>query len=462
MALLALTAGALYALPSRTTSVARVSFAGGTVRAEIVRDEAAHARGLSGRDSLPPDSGMLFVFPIVDSYTIWMKAMRFPIDIFWIREGKVVDLEERISAPAPGTRESELLRYHADVPADIILETNAGYAAAHGIHIGDAVEIAYGAEKFFSATAGRELGEVSADASPSPATSAPSGTEYTIEALRAHLAAGSGFMVGPGVAAGSGYKKFSISYRSGTFTVSGVMNVPMGMVPAGGFPVLILNHGLISPDIYFSGRGSKREQDFFTRHGYITIHPDYRGLASSSPNTAVHHDFYVGYSEDASNLVDALKKARLPYADTDRIGMWGHSMGGGISVRVMTLRHDLKAFILFAPISADVEDNFYELTPEEMDYLHATYGPADAEIYKKISPLTYFNRVATPVQIHHGTADTAVPIDFSEKIYATLRQYDKEVEYYTYAGEEHEFIEAWSLAAERSLQFFDKYVKRVE
>ncbi len=462
MALLALTAGALYALPSRTTPVARVSFAGGTLRAEIVRDEAAQARGLSGRGSLPPDSGMLFVFPAAGSYTIWMKAMRFPIDIFWIREGKVVDLEERAPPPAPGTGDNELARYRADAPADIILETNAGYAAAHGIHIGDAVEIAYGQEKFFSAAAGRELGEISANANSSPATSAPAGTEYTIEALRARPAAGSAFAVGQEVAAGSGYKKFSVSYRSGALTISGVMNVPTGAVPASGFPVLILNHGLIHPEIYFSGRGSKREQDFFARHGYITVHPDYRGLASSSPNTAVHHDFYVGYSEDVSNLVDALKTAHLPYLDTNRIGMWGHSMGGGITARVMVLRHDIKAFVLFAPISADAEDNFYELTPEEIDYLHQTYGPAGAEIYKKISPLMYFGDVAAPVQIHHGTVDTAVPISFSEKMYATLRQYGKEVEFYTYAGQKHEFIEAWPLAVERSLQFFDKYVKRGE
>lgn len=459
MAVLALTAGALYALPSRTVPIARVSFAGGTVRAEIVRDEAAQARGLSGRASLAPDGGMLFVFPAVGSYAIWMKEMRFPIDIFWIRGGKVVDMEERVPAPVPGTRDAKLVRYHSDIPADMILETNAGYATAHGVRIGDAVEVLYGTEKFFSAAAGRELAEVSAKMNALPGTSAPLGVAYTIEALRASPAEGSGFVIGREVAAGRGYKKFAISYRSGTLTISGVMNVPTGAVPAGGFPVLILNHGLISPDIYFSGRGSKREQDFFARHGYATLHPDYRGLASSSPNASAHHDFYVGYSEDVSNLVDALKTARLPYIDTNRIGMWGHSLGGGITARVMTLRHDIKAFVLFASISADAEDNFYELTPEEINYLRATYGPAGAEIYKKISPLTYFNDVAAPVQIHHGTADAAVPVGFSEKIYATLRQYGKEAEYYTYAGQQHEFIEDWPLAAERSLQFFDKYVK---
>ena len=257
----------------------------------------------------------------------------------------------------------------------------------------------------------------------------------------------------------SGYDKFVISYTFGDLTISGVMNVPKGVPPQSGFPVLILNHGLIPPSIYTTGRGSKREQDFFASHGYVTIHADYRGLASSSPDIAAHHDFYVGYSQDVMALLDAIERNPLPFMDTTRIGMWGHSMGGGITSRVMVLRPEVKAFVLFAPISTDVEDNFYELSAEEIQWLHDTYGARGDPIYRNMSPIEYFGDVAAPVQIHVGTADTAVPPLFSENIYQALKREGKSVEYFIYPGQKHEFINDWPLAAARALQFFDHYVK---
>ena len=139
--------------------------------------------------------------------------------------------------------------------------------------------------------------------------------------------------------------------------------------------------------------------------------------------------------------------------------MWGHSMGGGIAARIMVLRPEVRAYVLFAPISADVEDNFYELKKSEVAWLHATYGPAGAAGYRMMSPLTYFKDVAGPVQLHHGTADKDVPIAFSEKMYEALTKYGKKTEFFTYQGESHEFGEAWIVAVERAAQFFDKYVK---
>jgi dipeptidyl aminopeptidase/acylaminoacyl peptidase len=135
-------------------------------------------------------------------------------------------------------------------------------------------------------------------------------------------------------------------------------------------------------------------------------------------------------------------------------------MGGGIAARVAVLSPDVRAYVLFAPISARVEDNFYELPAQELQWLRERYGVEGSQSYALISPLTYFERIAAPLQLHHGTADTAVPPRFSEEMFTTLRSEGKKAEYYEYPGAAHEFIEEWSLAAARSLQFFDYHLEK--
>lgn len=433
---------------------------GASLLVEVAASSDLRRLGLSGRDGLGENSGMLFVFDREDIYDFWMKDMKFPLDIIWIKNNKVADLEENVPSPLAGAPDASLPVYKPEAPADLVLEVKAGFAGKNQIKIGDEVKIL---SSFLETR--KQSGRASL-AAPFPSDSSwessrLSGFEYFIETLRQTPAQGKNFKVDRVLFRNSVYQKFLISYESADFKVSGVMNVPLLDPPSGGWPVIILNHGLIHPSVYFPGRGSKREQDFFARRGYVTIHPDYRGLGFSSPAPypISEHDFYVGYTEDVVNLIDALKKLNSSLLDVQRIGMWGHSMGGGIAARVTVLRPEVRAFVLFAPISAEVEANFYELPKKEVARLRKIYGSEGAEAYKKMSPLTYFVDISSPVQLHHGDADKDVPIEFSEKIFAALKQYNKKTEFFKYPGEGHEFGEGWALAAERALQFFDRYVK---
>lgn len=454
---LALAWGALFAYPIKHENFARVAIGRVSLIADIADSVELRTRGLAGRISLAPYQGMLFIFDTPGSYAIWMKGMTIPIDIFWIRDGVVVDLQENVPPPAPGTPERTLPVYTPDTTADYVLETNAGFAKKHAIHIGDRVTARVPYEHLYT----REGKNARHDTFQSNLAQ-ELGKEYFIETLRSMPPQGDSFQIGEVLEQNNAYTKYHITYRSGAFTISGIMNVPSGDPPPQGFPVLILNHGLISPEIYFSGRGSRREQDYFARHGYVTVHPDYRGLASSTPTVNSHHDFYVGYTQDVIHCIDALKQKKMPYIDVARLGMWGHSMGGGIAARVMVLRPEVRAFVLFAPISADTQDNFFELPPEEISYLEKTYGTGTkaTEPYNKISPINFFQDVASPVQLHHGIEDQEVPIMFSEKMYSVLTHFGKKVEFYKYPDERHEFADGWSYAAKRALQFFDTYVKK--
>ncbi|MBI2908391.1 MAG: DUF192 domain-containing protein [Chloroflexi bacterium] len=104
---------------------------------EIAETPEATERGLSGRDPLAGNQGMLFIFQYSGVYPFWMKEMKFPLDFIWIAEGKVVDLTENV----PLSPEGPLPLYRPRVPITWVLEVNAGFVAQHGIKIGDSVAL---------------------------------------------------------------------------------------------------------------------------------------------------------------------------------------------------------------------------------------------------------------------------------------------------------------------------------
>ncbi len=106
-------------------------------------------QGLSGRAVLAPDTGMLFVYQRESRYNFWMKEMRFPLDLVWIGANcTVVDITLDAPPPSPGQTLDQLPRYAPGVPAQYVLEINAGEAGSKDVGPGDPVE-------FTGALAGR-------------------------------------------------------------------------------------------------------------------------------------------------------------------------------------------------------------------------------------------------------------------------------------------------------------------
>ena len=108
--------------------------------AEVARTDRERQLGLSNRRSLGEGEGMLFLFGGVGPASIWMKDMRFPLDILWIRGGRIVMIKER-AQPLRPERAPEIFT----AEADSVLEVPAGFAAAKGISLGDAVTVEGGA-----------------------------------------------------------------------------------------------------------------------------------------------------------------------------------------------------------------------------------------------------------------------------------------------------------------------------
>ena len=286
--------------------------------------------------------------------------------------------------------------------------------------------------------------------------------ELSLPAIAAKEIVGGELTMGPKQFEDAVYTRYYITYVSQGLKISGIMNVPKSDGPK---PVLILNHGFIDPAIYTNGRGLRREQDYLARLGFVVIHPDYRNHAQSDRDTTSYERLRLGYTEDVLGLIAAVKKANLAFIDKDRIGMMGHSMGGGVSLNVMVTKPDwVQAVVLYAPVSSDMRDNFDKWMrrgrPEAKTVI-ARYGDyaANPKFWDDVSPMNFFDRVVAPVLIFHGTSDDSVPIQWSKDTTQRLAKAGKEVEYVEFAGEEHEYGPKWTEFMQKTAAFFKKSLK---
>lgn len=132
-----------YWSPPEMKKTVTLEIRGNPIAAEIAETIFERSRGLSGRQSIGSGEGMLFLFDTVEPHAMWMKDMEFPIDILWIKNSIVVDIEES-ARPEPGIPDASLTRYGPDGAAELVLELPAGFAKMHGILIGDEVTLRSG------------------------------------------------------------------------------------------------------------------------------------------------------------------------------------------------------------------------------------------------------------------------------------------------------------------------------
>jgi uncharacterized protein len=180
--------------------------------------------------------------------------------------------------------------------------------------------------------------------------------KYSIPALRARVYGGGALEGLDMLAENDLFTRYLMHYPSDGLNIYGFMNVPKGDGP---FPVIIALHGYVDPALYETLDYTADAADGFSSGGYFVLHPNLRNYKPSDNGDNL---FRVGIAVDVLNLI-ALVKAQggqpgpLQKADPTRIGLWGHSMGGGIVLKVITISSDIKAALLYASISGDEQKN---------------------------------------------------------------------------------------------------------
>lgn len=300
----------------------------------------------------------------------------------------------------------------------------------------------------------------------------------SIEYMRNQKYPGSDITMEETLPDGSNYSRSVVSYKSDGLKIYALLTVPQGKKPSSGWPVIIFNHGYIPPEQYRTTERYIAYTDAFSRNGYIVLKSDYRGHGSSEgkPEGAYYSP---AYTIDVLNAVSSVKKFKD--ADPKRIGMWGHSMGGMITLRAMVITKDIKAADIWGGVTASYEDltnnwhhpdlNPRTFTPSQREQAAGRPGrqqlitkfgdfKENPSFWQSISPIFFVKDISGPVQIQHGTADEEVPILFSQKLDEALKKAGKPVTFYTYERDDHNLSNNLNTALDRSVAFFDKYVKK--
>ncbi len=296
----------------------------------------------------------------------------------------------------------------------------------------------------------------------------------SIDGMRLKPYPGSEIVIEQELPAGSNYKQYITSYKSDGLKINGLLTVPETLKPENGYPVIIFNHGYIPPAEYRTNERYIAYVDTFARNGYVVFKSDYRGHGFSEGDAEGAY-FSPGYTADVLNALESVKK--LEYVNPDKIGMWGHSMGGTITQRALVINPDIKAAVIWGGVVGSYEDIYREWwskrrqpnpTNPAMNSNRSTrqsfiddYGEPNlaSPFWNSISATSYLSLQKAPVSLHHGYSDETVPYQLSQLYYNALKKAGIESEIFFYEGNDHNISQSFNLAIDRSVNFFDKYLK---
>ncbi len=283
--------------------------------------------------------------------------------------------------------------------------------------------------------------------------------KYTIPYLRARQYGGGHVQAIGSSVQYSNFTRYMISYPSDGISIAGFMDVPNGIGP---FPVIIALHGYVAPPTYNTLDYTTKYADALATAGYLVLHPNMRNFPPSGSGDDL---FRVGEAIDVLNLIAIVKATAgqngpLQYADAQRIGLWGHAMGGAIAARVMTISPDVKAAVLYSSASGDEQRNYATPGLWANSQRGSPESAVPAQEMPLISPIYFYQYVQAAVSVNQGLADTIIPVQWSKDTCDQLQELGKTVECRYYDGEGNLFTSNADKSFIRaSIEFFDQYLR---
>jgi len=279
-------------------------------------------------------------------------------------------------------------------------------------------------------------------------------------------------------------KRRVVSFSADGLNQYALILEPTGTPPSEGWPVLLMNHGH-HPDPPQYGRIANdvtdRPGDYyrvlpiaFARQGFLVVVPDFRGHNDSQGGEyargLLESNWYARDSIAAFRALDS-----LPVASKVNRFMWGHSMGGAITLRVLlALRGEVTGASIWSSMTTDTWKTaiYQSLLANDGVDIPSIKKPAIDKLLIDIDALPfpfnphqadatrYIQELETPLSIHHSVLDASTAYFWSVGLAAKMYQQNKPYNFYSYAGDRHLFSsEDIALAISRDTQFFSSLMQ---
>ncbi len=296
----------------------------------------------------------------------------------------------------------------------------------------------------------------------------------SIEQMRSKKYPGSNLQIKQTLVDGQNYHQYIVSFTSDGLLEFGLLTVPIGVKPKRGWPVVLFNHGYIPPTSYTSTGNYQAYVNSLAQNGYIVFKPDYRGNGNSS-GVPIQPYISSSYITDDLNALSSIKQYKD--ANPNEIGIWGHSMGGNITLHDLVIVKNIKAAVIWAGVVGTESDilTWWNtriqsgiLTGNDLDtsktitQLVNQKGNAakNPDYWNSIDPTYYASSITSPVALFVSENDNEVPSSFSNSLQQILKQNNKKVELYIYPGTDHNLTQSFDPAMNQTLMFFNTYLKQ--
>jgi fermentation-respiration switch protein FrsA (DUF1100 family) len=296
------------------------------------------------------------------------------------------------------------------------------------------------------------------------------------------------------------YTSYLASYESQGLKINGLLTVPTGDTPSGGWPAIVFVHGYIPPKEYQTTARYVDYVDYLARNNFVVFKIDLRGNGDSEGTPAGAY-YSSGYVIDTLNAYAALQAAKpvssasaqmkstpspsltpdktatpSVVVNPNKVGLWGHSMAGNIVMRAWAVKPTIPAVDIWAGAGYTytdltkykIHDASYQPTasssgrPNGNSQLRKLYGSPDLNnsFWKQVAPTTYLGDLKGAIQINQAVDDDVVNIGYNRDL---IKLFDKtsiphQMNEYPSGG--HNISgPSFDTAMQNTVDFYKKYLK---